>query len=140
MNAGQLLALGQIVVAAYMTGVIWQVQLLTYPQFALVGPTEFPAHHRAHTRRMAWIVGPPMLAELVLSIAGAWHFRSPTAFAGLLLVLALWTITGLVQVPLHRRLAAAKDPRLISRLVRGNWPRTILWTARVVLLLLTFPG
>ncbi len=34
----------------YMTGMIWSMQLLEYPLFALVGPKEFPAYHRRHNR------------------------------------------------------------------------------------------
>jgi len=34
----------------YMTGMIWSMQILEYPLFALVGQKEFPAYHQRHNR------------------------------------------------------------------------------------------
>jgi hypothetical protein len=34
----------------YMTGMIWSMQILEYPLFALVGQKEFPSYHRRQTR------------------------------------------------------------------------------------------
>ena len=106
-NVGRLL-LAQAFVAAAMTGVIWQVQLVTYPQFLNVGPAEFPAYHAAHTTGIGALVAPLMLAELGLSLAALWFCRNGplrhSMRVGAALVLALWATTWLWQVPLHARL------------------------------------
>jgi hypothetical protein len=50
------------------------------------------------------------------------------------LVLLVWASTVLVQMPLHGRLGREGHvPALVAALVRSNWPRTALWTARAVL-------
>ena len=71
-------------------------------------------------------------AGLVLVDPGA------ATMAGATLVLALWLSTFAVQVPLHRRLAQGFDAHSQARLVRTNWARTAMWSARgaVVLWLL----
>jgi hypothetical protein len=117
-----------------MTGVIWFVQLVQYPGFARVGAGEFRVFHEHHCRAIGWIVGPLMTMELLTAVFLAW-VGSPQWFWGVMLgaLLAIWLSTALWQGPLHGRLA--KDglrPDLIRWLVRGNWLRTILWTARSV--------
>ncbi|TAE73719.1 MAG: hypothetical protein EAZ65_06415 [Verrucomicrobia bacterium] len=123
---------------AAMSGVIWQVQLLTYPQFLRVGANEFPAYHQAHTEGISLLVGPLMLAELALAIAASWQLRKdkhlPLLVANALLLLGIWLCTVLWQVPLHEELATARSEPLIRELIASNWLRTLLWTARSLLL------
>ena len=115
-----------------MTGIIWLVQLVQYPGFRHVGAAEFGTFHRHHCRSIGPVVGPLMVLELLtallLAVAGepAWFWR---VMLGLLLV--IWISTALWQGPLHGRLSR-EGPRqdLLRALVRGNWLRTFLWTAR----------
>lgn len=136
---GAWLLVAQALVAAAMTGVIWQVQLVTYPQFLNVGAAEFPAYHAAHTRSIGLVVAPLMLAELALALAALWWcrtgpLRSSMRF-GAGLVLALWATTWLWQVPLHARLESeGRLEPVIRELIAGNWLRTLLWSARAALL------
>ncbi len=115
-----------------MTGIIWLVQLVQYPGFRHVGAAEFGTFHRHHCRSIGLVVGPLMVLELLtallLAVAGepAWFWR---VMLGLLLV--IWISTALWQGPLHGRLSReGPRPDLLRALVRGNWLRTILWTAR----------
>ena len=115
-----------------MTGVIWMVQLVQYPGFARVGASEFAQFHRHHCQAIAWVVGPLMTAEILtsalLAYAGepAWFWRS--MFGGLVLI---WVSTALWQGRLHGKLATmGPQAELIRWLVRSNWLRTLLWSAR----------
>lgn len=121
--------------ATYLTGVIWVVQLVTYPALALVGKPEFARYHAAHTRGMGWVVGAPMVLELALAAWLAWAayptWGAGTALGQLALVLVVWAVTFFVSVPFHNRLAAGGyDYVAIDGLVRTNWLRTLAWTAR----------
>ena len=49
MISPELLWKSQLVLAVVMTGVIWQVQLLTYPQLLKVSAAEFEAYHLSHS-------------------------------------------------------------------------------------------
>jgi len=49
-----------------------------------------------------------------------------------LLAVALGS-TVLLSVPLHSKMAVAHNDETGRRLVVTNWPRTIAWTARLVL-------
>lgn len=127
--------------AGYLTGVIWTVQLVTYPALALVGKSEFARYHAAHTRGMGWVVGAPMVLELALAgwLAGAAYPRwgAGLALGQLALVLVVWAATFFVSVPFHNRLAASGyDYIALDGLTRTNWLRTLAWTARAALLFL----
>ena len=128
------LALLHLIPTALMAGVIWFVQVVHYPLFANVGERVFRGYEEQHTRRTTWVVLPPMVAELALSLWVA--ARAPTALATLAwlgagLAVLLWLTTFAVQVPCHARLAAGFDAPTWRRLVRSNWLRTAMWSARL---------
>ena len=115
-------------------GLIWLVQVVIYPQFGAVGRLEFGAYHADYTRRISWIVGPLMLAELG---SAAWLLWAGERSGWLLISLGLigvnWLSTAIVQVPLHRRLEQGFEAGVHGRLVSTNWVRTGAWTARGVM-------
>ena len=125
-----------------MTGLIWFVQLVHYPLFRFAARPSFTEFARHHQRRTGWVVGPLMLGEaatallLLLRRPGLW------ALTGAVLLAIVWLSTALLQIPLHRRLAAGFDPAAARSLVRTNWLRTAAWTGRaaVALLLAADPG
>lgn len=117
-----------------MTGLIWFVQIVHYPMFDRVGVDVFAEYEMVHARRTGFVVAPLMLTEAVTSAAIA---ISPPpgidpgwAWAGLVMVGALWASTAFLQVPCHRALERGFDARVHRRLVATNWVRTALWTAR----------
>lgn len=124
-----------------MTGLIWFVQIVHYPLFTGVGGDRFTSYAQQHARRTSWVVAAPMLLELTTAILLLVRSLRPaflpqsSALAALLLLVMIWISTGLVQVPLHNRLALGFDARSARLLVATNWFRTVLWTARTGLLL-----
>jgi hypothetical protein len=125
--------------SAYLTGVIWVVQLVTYPALMLVGKPEFGRYHAAHTRGMGWVVGAPMVLELALAGWLAWvaypSWGAGRALGQLALVVVVWLATFFIAVPFHNRLEAdGYNYVALDGLVRTNWLRTLAWTARTVLL------
>lgn len=124
---------------ATMTGLIWFVQVVHYPLFALVGESGYPTYQRSHERLTTFVVLPLMGAELVTAVlivlanseAGT---TLPWVLSHGLLVL-IWLSTLLVQVPCHQRLESGFDPTVHRRLVSTNWLRTVAWTTRSILLL-----
>ncbi len=117
-----------------LVGLIWVVQVVVYPGFARVGGGAFVDYHADYTRRVTYVVAPLMGVELLGAlyvVARPPAFLAPIeAWAGLALVVTCWVSTAAVQVPLHARLGEGRDEARIRRLVRGNWVRTLAWTAR----------
>lgn len=119
-----------------LTGLIWTVQLIHYPAFSFVAETEFKDFHFFHTRKMTFLVLPLMLLELLSSLGLLIYFPdSKILMVNLFGLAMIWLSTFALSVPLHSQLSRAKSKRIIQRLVWTNWPRTILWSGRSILLL-----
>jgi|SRR5829696_7290696 hypothetical protein len=114
-----------LALAAYMTGVIWVVQLVLYPSFAEVGEGEWSAYHAAHSRRITPVVAPVMLAHPLVATALLLDRPGPLAAVNLALAAGLLLVTAAVFARLHGRLT----PAAVGRLVRLNVLRTVAWTA-----------
>ncbi len=135
MTTTDIVLLAQAVASSAMCGIIWFVQVVHYPLFARTGD---PAYAAENQRRTGRVVIPWMLVE---GATAAWLAARPPAtvgrlpaLIGLALVGLLWLSTACVQMPLHARLAAeGHAPPIVARLVRGNWGRTLLWSARAAL-------
>jgi hypothetical protein len=139
MSAARLAWLAQLATTLPLVGLIWFVQVVAYPLFALVGPAEFVRYHHAHSNLITFLVGPLMLLEL--GAACVWVADTdgvasrPVAVAGLALVLLAWAVTGLVSVPQHALLGQGFDARAHALLVTSNWLRTFAWSGRGMMLL-----
>ncbi|HND34026.1 MAG TPA: hypothetical protein PLA94_28695 [Myxococcota bacterium] len=132
------LLLGNLVVTWMLVGLIWTIQVVHYPLFARVGAAEWARFHAEHSTRITLLVGPLMVAELGLAVAlglGAPPERRVWAWVAAGLVGVAWLSTAFLSVPLHNRLGAGQDLGLIAELVQTNWPRTLAWTLRGLLLL-----
>ena len=112
-----------------MVVVLWLVQLVIYPSFLRCELIQLVDWHRAYSTRVAWVIIPPMFAQL--PVVGWLTYKQPNAFnlAALAALLVCWILTFAVSVPLHRKIDSG-DTRAatVERLIRTNWPRTILWS------------
>ena len=138
MTAIDALLVTQAVASGMMAGIIWFVQVVHYPLFAAVTGPGAADYARANQGRTSLVVIPPMLIE---AAAAAWLAAWPPAgigrgpaVVGLVMVGLVWLSTLAVQMPLHARLAhEGHAAGVVATLVRSNWPRTLLWTARAIL-------
>ena len=127
------LLVAQVVATLGLTGLVWFVQLVHYPLFARVDPSSFVAYEQEHTRRTTWLVTPLMVVEAVAAWALVVLDTSAATALGAVLLVGIWASTFLVQVPCHRVLEQGWSASAHRRLVRTNWVRTALWSARSVI-------
>lgn len=115
-----------------MCGVILFVQVVHYPMIENWDRPHFRAAARRHQRLTAFVVAPPMVVELLASVA-ALFVPSPGVpaflpWVGVALVGAWAGVTAFVSIPLHEKLAAdGYDTAVHRRLVRTNWLRVAAW-------------
>ena len=124
----------------YMSGMIWSMQILEYPLFALVGLKEFPAYHQRHNRGLPFMVILPSILAFLSAVALIFTrpTRLPLWLSVVIAALDVFIILATVvrEAPLHGRLdQEGYSAEVIRKLVLGNWIRTILWTANALLLL-----
>ncbi len=131
--------IANIVSTWMMIGVIWFVQRVHYPLLASVGIDRARDVATEHQRRTGQVVGFPMAVEGVSTLALLAARPSGVSWVwpwigAALLAVALGS-TVLVSVPLHAQMADAPDDTVGPRLVVTNWPRTISWSLRGVVVL-----
>lgn len=107
---------------------IWLVQIIIYPGMHGWDKTRFADLHRDYARRISFIVGPLMLGQAALALHQIIEVPGVVAAVQIALIAAVWSVTGLVSVPLHRRLSGGYDERAVDRLVASNWLRTAGWS------------
>ncbi len=130
----QALLLIQIASCWFMTGLIWFVQIVHYPLFSKVGQDQFIVYEKFHNSLTTWVVGPVMLAEAITALILATRQGGTVLWTCLGLLGVIWLSTAFLQVPQHSILEAGFNPEAHRKLVSTNWIRTILWSARALLL------
>lgn len=122
---------------SFMTGLIWLIQLVHYPSFRYVEASQFTKFEDFHARTISYIVMPAMLFELFSAII-LFVFESNNIYLiNLILDVLIFISTFLLSAPFHKELSISKDPKAIDKLILFNWPRTILWTLRTIILYIT---
>ena len=123
-----------LVATVAMAAIIWTMQLVHYPVFALADRERFPEFARRHTKSISKLLMPLMILEAISAVLLVFHPHEslPTVAAalGAGLLLLIWISTFALQVPCHRILAKGYDATVHRRLLRTNWLRTGAWTAR----------
>ena len=128
-------ALANLVVAAALAGLIWTIQVVHYPLFARVGTETWPRYEAEHQRRITWLVGPLMVANVALGVALFLADRGALSALNAGLAIAVFAATGLIYAPMHAALRSSASDAEIARLVRVNWARTATWTLQVIVAL-----
>lgn len=128
-----------LVSCAFMTGLIWVIQILHYPVFADIREDQFTSFHLRHSRKISVIVGPVMVIELVTALLLTNRFPHDSfLILNLVILIFTWIMTAFHTVPLHQALSTQQDPVKIRQLVFSNWFRTVAWTVRLFILMIYF--
>ncbi len=118
----------------WMVGMIWVIQTIHYPLFALVGDAAYRDYQQAHVDRIGNLVGLPWLVEglctlAVFALAPTWRLRVLTTVSGLAMA-GILLATMAVSAPVNGDLLDGFDQDLLDELLVGNGVRTALWTLR----------
>ncbi len=128
-----LVVIAQVVATLVLTGVIWLVQVVHYPLFALVGEQAFTTYESAHSARITALLAGPWavqgLTTLTLMLASPAGVPVWLVWFGAVLAVVPVVVTLTVSVPAHQVLAEGFDSVAHARLVATNWWRTAAWTA-----------
>lgn len=124
-----------LTLCSYMMGLCWLVQRVHYPSFLHLTPEQGKQHAFSHVAPTKWITAPPMVAELVSAIYLTYLYHNTFWGLNLVAVLIIWASTFGLQVPAHNSLAENWKEKTVRHLIKTNWIRTVLWSARTLTLL-----
>lgn len=108
---------------------IWMVQLIVYPSFKKYSKKDLIVWHKIYVKRIAVIVGPLMIGQLLIATWQLYLVKSPYTILVFIFILFLWGFTFTHFAPLHQRISNASFTLAnLAQLERRNWMRTVLWT------------
>ena len=121
-----------------MVGVIWVIQLVHYPSFHFINKKDYEKFQDFHMKRITYIVMPTMLIEL---LTGVYLILSGlgeeiTFIISMALLGLIWLQTAIFFSRIHQKLTLGYQKRLVDSLVKINWARTVMWSGRLIILLL----
>jgi hypothetical protein len=118
---------------------IWLVQLIIYPSFTYYKPENLFKWHQKYTTRLAFVVIPLMLSQLVLAIVAFFYQFDLINICCLLIVLFLWLFTFISFAPLHHKISEGNTSQsVLQLLIRKNWIRTFFWSFLFIVHLIAF--
>jgi len=135
-----MLLLLHFMASSIMVGVIWVIQLVHYPSFNYIEKQRYSNFQSFHMMRISYVVIPVMLIELltlVLLIYSMDQINIELVLSGIILLL-IWVITAIFFSGAHQKLILGYDKSVVGNLIKMNWSRTLLWTFRLILLVLCF--
>lgn len=139
MAAEVLMFLVHLTTTAFMTAIIWFMQIGHYPMLRYVGREAYTTYEQQHVKRVmlpaVMILSLELFSGFYLSFVPTQRLPSLPIHIGLVLLLPIWLSTWLWQVPAHKSLERKFDLRVHAWLINSNWLRTVAWSARLGLLL-----
>jgi hypothetical protein len=128
-----------LLVDAGLVVLIWLVQLVIYPSFIYYQPKDLLKWHQEYTTRLAFVVIPLMLSQLVLAIIAVVYELHIMNTCSLFIVLFLWIFTFTSFAPLHHKISEGNtNQSLLQLLIQRNWIRTFLWSFLFVFHLIAY--
>lgn len=137
-----------LIFTSAMVGIIWLIQLVHYPSFLFIDKQKYSSFQNFHMQRISFIVMPVMLIELFSGLFILFKLYVPSSqvlssfysnenyfYFSLLSLILIWIFTGLVFTKIHTALLVNFNEQRIKYLMAYNWIRTILWSARLILLI-----
>lgn len=124
----------------FLTGLIWVIQLVHYPSFHYIEENIFSTFAQFHSKRITRIVLPMMFIELIsafiILLASDLGQLSFTLFiVNFVIIVLIWSCTFCLSMPCHKELMREINKPIINKLIRTNWPRTVLWSFKSLLLI-----
>ncbi|WP_299125548.1 hypothetical protein [uncultured Winogradskyella sp.] len=120
-----------IVTTIFMTGLCWFVQIVHYPLFRVIENNKFPTYEKKNAIT-GFITVPIMTIELITGCILLYNYQESLYLLNILLLVIIWLSTIIFQVPIHLKLMHEGSPKLINRVIRTNWIRTLSWTIRTL--------
>jgi DMSO reductase anchor subunit len=139
LDYAQLLLQISLLIDVGLVVLIWLVQLIIYPSFTYYQPEALFAWHQKYTTRLAFVVMPLMLGQLLLAIVAVFHHLNFVNASSLTIVLFLWVFTFVSFAPIHFKISEGHaNQSLLKLLIKRNWYRTFLWSFLFIFRLIDF--
>ena len=128
----------QIISNSILIGVLLITQIISYPSLYSIDKTYFEKYHKNYVNSISYVVIPLMLIELFSLLYLTFYVSDLFMIKSLLILITIWLFTFICIVPLHNSLSKKRSDDTIIRLVNYNWLRTILWSIKLIIILIVY--
>ena len=125
-----------LISTSLMVGIIWVIQVVHYPSFHFIGNSRYISFQKFHMERISYIVIPVMLVESISGFLLIYYELNPILLISMVLLLSIWMLTVFFFALVHQKLVSGYQVGMVAKLVKINWVRTLLWTLRLLLLII----
>ena len=133
-----ILLLIHLISTSLMVGIIWVIQVVHYPSFHFIGNSRYISFQKFHMERISYIVIPVMLVESISGLLLIYDEINTILLISMVLLLSIWMLTVFFFASVHQQLVSGYKQETVRKLVLINWIRTLLWTLRLVFLIIYF--
>ena len=133
-----ILVLIHLISTSLMVGIIWVIQVVHYPSFHFIGNSRYISFQKFHMERISYIVIPVMLVESISGFLLIYDELNLILLISMVLLLSIWMLTAFFFASVHQKLVSVYQLEMVAKLVKINWIRTLLWTLRLLLLIIYF--
>ena len=119
---------------------LYHYEIVLYARCHTVRDLKFVSFQKFHTDKIAIVVAPVMLIELITGILLIYMETNIDILLSisLFILIAIWVLTAIYFYKAHQNLMSGYNEEIISQLIKLNWIRTILWTFRLILFFIYF--
>ncbi len=138
MIAGPLSLLLHLLASLSFVGIIWYVQLISYPQMRNVNVHDWKVYEAEHTKRSFWLIAPLFVMETIGTVGISiyyWDAMPKHVLINAAMFAVAYGVTFAVHMPLHRLLSTSHQTKWIEALNSKNWWRTLAWTVKGIVAL-----
>ena len=140
-----MLIISLLIVAGFMTGVNWLLQIVDYPLFLKCNKCNFSEHNVFHSKNSVMVILVPMLIDLIFSIIYIMDYSQAIGgvppyiniFLTILIMYSAFFISYPIQEKLYQEGYNAEE---IKKYIKTNWIRTICWTLKLAVLFYCLTG
>jgi len=121
-------------------GILWFVQLVHYPLFNEIPAKNFINYGYYHSRKVSGIIKPLFIVDfttliLLLILLGS-NLSTNLMIVNVTIFIITIVLTQIIFIPIHQKLSKSPNSQTISQLIRLNWIRTLIWSLKVVFMLI----
>ena len=128
----------QIITNSILIGILIITQIISYPSLSSIDKSYFEKYHKNYVNKISYVVIPFMLIELFSLLYLTYYKSDLFMIKSLLILMTIWLFTFICIVPLHNSLSNKRSIDIINSLINYNWFRTILWTIKLLIILVVY--
>ena len=140
-----MLIVSLLIVASFMTGVNWLLQVVDYPLFLKCKKDDFSEYNIFHSKNSVVVMLMPMLVDLIFSILFIMNYSDNLGavppYINIFLTILILYSAFFISYPIQERLYQdGYNAGEIKKYIKTNWIRTIAWTLKLGVLFYCLTG